>query len=120
MKLKRSTDGSTETKSDYSKRIIFNQKDFPEPGHLLQVVTIPPNTRQRNHTHGVQTEIFYILEGNATLTINGKAYVAYPGDAFICEPGDQHSFHNETGSEFRLVVFKINKDESSEDTVWSS
>ena len=33
-------------------------------------MTILPDTRQRIHSHQVQTEVFYILEGEATITIN--------------------------------------------------
>ena len=42
-------------KPDYSKKILFNPEDFIQPGHLLQVVTIPPQTKQRVHYHHKQT-----------------------------------------------------------------
>ena len=70
MKYKPSAEGQEIVKPDYRKKIIFSLDDFDEKGHLLQVVTIPPETRQRPHSHEKQTEVFYILEGEATLTIN--------------------------------------------------
>ena len=82
MKYRPSTEGEEIVQKDYRKKIIFSPNDFDEPGHLLQVVTIPPNTRQRKHSHGKQTEVFYILEGEATLTINEVDYLAKLGDAF--------------------------------------
>ena len=102
---------------DYSKTIIFSRDDFREPGHLLQVVTIPPKTRQRLHLHEQQTEVFYILEGEASIRLAGEVFLARPGDAFICSPGDAHSLWNQSEQEFRLVVFKINLPEA-DDTVW--
>ncbi|HEX6036139.1 MAG TPA: cupin domain-containing protein [Anaerolineales bacterium] len=117
MKYRPSTEGQEIVKPDYRKKIIFSLNDFEEKGHLLQVVTIPPETRQRLHSHEKQTEVFYILEGEATLTINNVDYVARPGDAFICSPGDIHNVWNKTGRDFKLVVFKINLPEG-EDSVW--
>ena len=118
MKYKPSTEGQEIIKRDYRKKIIFSLHDFDEKGHLLQVVTIPPETRQRPHSHEKQTEVFYILEGEATLTINDVDYAAKPGDAFICSPGDIHSVLNKTDRDFKLVVFKINLPEEGEDSVW--
>jgi quercetin dioxygenase-like cupin family protein len=118
MKYRSSTEGRDIVKQDYQKRIIFSLEDFDEKGHLLQVVTIPPNTRQRMHAHHEQTEVFYILEGEATLTFNDVEYPARPGDAFICSPGDAHNVWNQTDREFRLVVFKINLPEQGEDSTW--
>jgi mannose-6-phosphate isomerase-like protein (cupin superfamily) len=88
MKYRPSTEGEEIVRQDYRKKIIFSLGDFAEKGHLLQVVTIPANTRQRMHSHDKQTEVFYILEGEATITINSVDYLARPGDAFICSPGD--------------------------------
>ncbi len=118
MKYRPSTEGQEIVKEDYKKKIIFSLDDFDEKGHLLQVVTIPPNTRQRMHFHHKQTEVFYILEGEATITLNDVDYPARPGDAFICSPGDVHSVWNKIDRDFRLVVFKINLPEDEEDSHW--
>lgn len=118
MKYRSSTEGEEIARKDYSKKIIFSPEDFDEKGHLLQVVTIPASTRQRMHVHQVQTEVFYILEGEATITINAVEYLARPGDAFICSPGDVHNVWNKTDQDFRLVVFKINLPEQGEDSRW--
>lgn len=118
MKYRPSNEGEVIVKKDYRKKIIFSLDDFDEKGHLLQVVTIPPHTRQRRHYHEKQTEVFYILDGEATITINGTDYPARPGDAFICSPGDVHNVWNKTDQDFRLVVFKINLPEQGEDSRW--
>ena len=118
MKYRPSHEGDEVVKKDYQKRIIFSLDDFDEKGHLLQVVTVPANTRQRVHSHHKQTEVFYILEGETLITINGVDYPAKPGDAFICSPRDVHNLWNKTNREFRLVVFKINLPEEGEDTQW--
>jgi quercetin dioxygenase-like cupin family protein len=109
--------GKRVREEDYSKEIIFSTEDFEEEGHLLQVVTVPPRTKQRLHLHREQTEVFYILEGEAVIQIRGQDYVARPGDAFICGPGDTHSLWNQSDEDFKVVVFKINKP-NEDDTDW--
>lgn len=118
MKYKSVNEGKEIIKKDYRKRIIFSPGDFEQKGHLLQVVTIPPHTKQRLHSHNVQTEIYLILEGETIVTINGKDYQAKPGDAFITSPGDVHNLWNKTNKDFKLAVFKINMPEDSNDTDW--
>ena len=118
MKFRPSTQGTEIVRKDYRKKIIFSLDDFEEKGHLLQVVTIPPNTRQRMHFHDQQTEVFYLLEGEATITVNDVDYPARSGDAFICSPGDVHNLWNKTDQEFTLLVFKINMPEAGEDSHW--
>lgn len=117
MKYRPAGSGQVIEEKDYSKTIIFSGDDFAEEGHLLQVVTVPPRTKQRLHLHRRQTEVFYVLEGHALLEIAGEEFAAVPGDAFICSPGDRHSLWNQSDQDFRLIVFKINKPEE-EDSEW--
>jgi len=118
MKHSSSSQGIELIKKDYRKKIIFSLEDFQEKGHLLQIVIIPPQTKQRLHSHNKQTEVFYILEGETTIAINGVDFEAKPGDAFICSPGDVHNLWNKTDKDFKLLVFKINLPINDEDSNW--
>jgi len=109
--------GEVVEEEDYAKTIIFSADDFEDEGHLLQVVTVPPRTRQRLHFHREQTEVFYVLQGQAVIELAGEEFLARPGDGFICCPGDHHSLWNRLDEDFRLVVFKINTP-VEDDTVW--
>ena len=117
MKYRPAGSGDIIEEEDYSKAVIFSPQDFEEEGHLLQVVTVPPRTRQRLHLHRQQTEVFYVLEGRARIEISGQEYLARPGDALICSPGERHSLWNRTDRDFKLAVFKINKPKG-DDSVW--
>ena len=105
-------------RKDYSKKIIFSYDEFKEKGHLLQVVTIPPHTKQRLHTHNQQTEVYYVLEGETYITIGNHEFLAKPGDGFMTHPGDIHSLWNKSNATFKLLVFKINYPQNNADTVW--
>lgn len=95
----------------------FNMDDLPDGGHLLQTVTIPPQTKQKPHYHDSQTEIFYILEGECIIYINNEEFMAIPGDAFVCSPGESHYLWNKTDKILILVVFKIGLTDK-DDTHW--
>ena len=118
MRYASSLSGNEIIKKDYRKKILFSLTDFQDDGHLLQIVTIPPQTKQRLHSHNKQTEVFYILEGEAAITINNVDYESKPGDAFICSPGDVHNLWNKTDKDFKLLVFKINLPENDQDSNW--
>ena len=117
MKYRPASSGEIIEEEDYSKTVIFSPQDFEEEGYLLQVVTVPPRTKQRLHHHRQQTEVFYVLEGRATIEISGEEYATGPGDAFICSPGESHSLWNQSDGVFKLAVFKINKPQG-DDSVW--
>ncbi|MGB3904386.1 MAG: cupin domain-containing protein, partial [Anaerolineae bacterium] len=117
VKYKGKDSGETVHEKDYSKRIVFSTEDFDEEGYLLQVVTIPPRTKQRLHLHREQTEVFYVLEGQGLISISGSEFLAGPGDAFICSPGDTHSLWNQSDEDLKVVVFKISKP-AENDTAW--
>lgn len=119
MKYKSTNKITPTLRKDYSKKVIFDVNELPKGGHVLQVVTIPPKTKQRPHHHNEQTEIFYILEGECLIFINDQEFLAKPGDAFVCDPGDVHNLWNKSDKEFKLIVFKVNRPENHEDTLWS-
>lgn len=117
MKYKKARDVKKVVKKDYSKKVYFGLEDFDEKGHIFQTVTIPPKTQQREHWHDKQTELFFILEGECHIFINGKDYLAKKGDAFICSPGDKHNLWNKTDKPFKLAVFKLSVPDY-DDTHW--
>lgn len=118
MKFKKAGAGEEIQSKDYSKKIIFSLEDFAEKGHLLQIVTIPPNTKQRLHVHQIQTEVSYLLEGEAHFFVEGQDFYMQPGDALIHPKGEMHFVWNQSDKPCKLLVFKINLPEDSSDTKW--
>jgi quercetin dioxygenase-like cupin family protein len=117
MKYRREGQGEVTSRKDYTKRVIFPRESFADKAHEVQIVTVPPHTSITPHSHTRRTEVFFVLEGEASLQIGQSEHQARPGDAFVCEPGDRHYASNMTDREFRLLVFKINL-ASEDDTVW--
>lgn len=99
----------------YKKRILAGEAELGR-GNLVQIVRIGPGQEVRPHYHGQQTEFFYILGGEALLSIGGREHRAKAGDTHVCRPKDIHSVKNNGTEDFELIVFKTNWKE--DDSYW--
>jgi len=117
MKYRLKSDREVVVRHDYKKEIIFSPSDFVRPEFLLQILTIPPNTKQRLHFHKKQTEVYFVLEGKALVYVDKREFTAYPGDAFMSGPHEMHYLWNQSNKEFKLAVFKFDIPKE-EDTEW--
>lgn len=53
--------------------------------------------RNKPHYHN-QVELFYVVSGALSVTINGKAFVAKKGDIVYCNPYDIHQYYSKLSS----------------------
>lgn len=84
------------------------------PGYVIRgprtdfgVVRLRPGDSAGNHYHAQIEETFVVLEGEATVWLDGREkHSIRAGDIFQMEPGDQHYFVNETDGDFRALFVK--------------
>jgi mannose-6-phosphate isomerase-like protein (cupin superfamily) len=62
--------------------------DDPDQIASLHVVEI--STDARTHYHKRLTEIYYILEGEGAMELDGEQHAVRPGDAILIKPGCRH------------------------------
>jgi quercetin dioxygenase-like cupin family protein len=62
------------------------------------VAGVPRPLRRRalqdEHSHEVQEQIYYVLEGEGLLTLDGERHLMRPHDYVYVPPGVRHSFTN--------------------------
>ena len=77
---------------------------------VIARVEVAGGGRAGRHTHPGD-EISYILEGEATLTIDGeRPKVVKAGESFVIPAGVVHDAHNMTGAPLKLIgVYVIEK-----------
>jgi len=64
-----------------------------------------PNAYVAEHAHQVQEQVYYVLEGEGVLTIDGEKHLLRSHDYVYLPPGVRHSFTNTgTGGLVFLVV----------------
>jgi len=87
-------------------RIKFLNTSDETKGEFLKyeasakVGALPPP----EHFHPVQTETFYILDGEAKFTINGKETLAKKGDSLTVPPNVRHTFQQVGDKELSMQV----------------
>lgn len=75
----------------------------PETGstrnHSLAHVVVPPGKLSPKHYHKIFEESYYILKGQARVTVDGQDYILAPGQACLIMPGDVHQLFNDHDTE---------------------
>jgi len=66
------------------------------------------------HTHTDDEEVYYILDGTGTMTLDGQTYAVGPGDVTVVFPGGRHSLANTGDTELRMIVVAAGTNRSDE------
>jgi quercetin dioxygenase-like cupin family protein len=93
-------------------RTVVGRADVSVPGREAVVarVEVAPGAKAGRHTHPGD-EISYVMEGEATLLIDGQApRQVKAGESFVIPAGVIHDAHNNTAAPVRLVgVYVVEK-----------
>ena len=93
-------------------RTLVGRADVSVPGREAVVarVEVAPGAKAGRHTHPGD-EISYVLEGEATLLIDGQApRTVKAGESFVIPAGVVHDAHNESSTPTRLIgVYVVEK-----------
>ena len=73
-------------------------------GPLLIEETLEPGCSEKRHHHNKATQCFYILEGTASMKIDGHNVVLAQGMALHVQPRTDHVIANEGSNEMRFSV----------------
>jgi mannose-6-phosphate isomerase-like protein (cupin superfamily) len=58
--------------------------------HSLAEITHPPGTVSDEHHHLEAEEVYYVLQGEGQVRIDGQARAISPGDVVVILPGQRH------------------------------
>jgi quercetin dioxygenase-like cupin family protein len=72
--------------------------------YALWEAIVPPGGGPPPHVHSREEEGFYVLEGEITLTIDGKPLVATAGMFANMPVGTPHSFKNESSRPAKMLI----------------
>lgn len=65
---------------------------------------MPPGTSETLHYHKKATQLFYILNGEATFTIINKVLIAKQGESIKILPNQIHKIENNSSANLRFVL----------------
>lgn len=72
--------------------------------NLFNVVTLQPGQSIGLHSHTTDSEVYYVLEGELTVTDNGEESVLEAGEAMFTADGGSHSGENRTEQEVKVLA----------------
>jgi quercetin dioxygenase-like cupin family protein len=88
---------------------VFEQEAFDTKLSFIHYTLLEPGVTIGYHTHGDDEEIYAILEGEGTLTVNGESRHVKTGDVIVNKPGWTHGLVNDSDKVMKIFVFKVLK-----------
>lgn len=70
---------------------------------------VPPGVAEQRHRHATSRQFFYVLEGEATLEVEGEVHSLTRGCGLHVPPGAAHQLRNDSGADIRFVVISSPK-----------
>jgi mannose-6-phosphate isomerase-like protein (cupin superfamily) len=80
--------------------------------HLL----IPPGASEGRHYHQGVEEIYYVLQGDGQVGVNGETAAIHKGDAVPIRFKEAHSFKNNGSADLELMIVGISAEKNKLDT----
>ncbi|GAA3984335.1 cupin domain-containing protein [Mucilaginibacter dorajii] len=66
---------------------------------------MPPDTAEQLHYHEKATQLFFILKGRATFSIDGETSVLKPEQGIEILPGQKHFISNNDRSDLEFILY---------------
>jgi quercetin dioxygenase-like cupin family protein len=70
---------------------------------------MPPGTVEQRHRHARARQFFYVLEGMATLEVEGVTHPLQRGGGLHVPPGAAHQMRNDSTTDVRFLVVSAPK-----------
>ena len=93
--------GSVEQTKFVSKEELLNH------GRLFGKLTLKPGCGIGEHDHQGETEMFYVIKGEAQYTDDDETVIIKEGDVAVCEPGHRHSITNVSNEVCEVVALIV-------------
>lgn len=90
------------TKENSNRKEIFKREPI-DTGLLLYM----PGQKTTEHMHSNMDEIFYVINGEGTITINGESAPLREGDTIYSPRGEKHGFYNTGNNNLTVLQIKL-------------
>jgi mannose-6-phosphate isomerase-like protein (cupin superfamily) len=72
--------------------------------HSLAEIRHPPGTASQEHYHREAEEVYYVLEGQGEIRVDGQTESLEPGDAVTIVPGQRHKVRQQGERDLVMLV----------------
>jgi quercetin dioxygenase-like cupin family protein len=96
-----------EGKGQVKNALLYGDTDFSTNLRFVIYTELPPGTSIGYHTHGNDEEVYVILDGIGTMTIEGEVHEVRAGDVILNKPYGSHGLENTSRAILKILVFEV-------------
>jgi quercetin dioxygenase-like cupin family protein len=74
---------------------------------FIEYVEVPPGASIGHHRHGADEEVYVVLDGRATMTIENERHDVSSGDLILNPSGGAHGLVNDSAEPVRLLIWQV-------------
>ena len=86
---------------------IWSKSDFKSDIDFLDRVVVPPGSTIGTHRHGNNEEMYVVLNGRGTMTLNGEEVTIKTGDMILNPAFGEHGLVNDSDANIDLLVIQV-------------
>ncbi len=86
---------------------VWQGTDFATPWSFVDHVVLPPNASIGLHTHGDNEEMYIVLSGCGTMTVDGEVSKVQKGDMILNKISGYHGLVNDGASDLEFLVVEV-------------
>lgn len=86
---------------------VFTTEDLRSACDFADYAVLPPGTSIGVHRHGANEEIYLVLDGEGTMTLDGETFRVGKGDVVLNRSGGEHGLRNDGTAPLRLFVVQV-------------
>jgi mannose-6-phosphate isomerase-like protein (cupin superfamily) len=91
------------TKDGSTIRELLGLETAPVRSQSLAEATLAPGSATQRHYHADSEELYYVLEGQGEMEVDGERSRVGPGDAVLIPAGSWHQIVAHDGGELRFL-----------------
>ncbi len=86
---------------------IWDRSEFASNVDFLDRVVVPPGSTIGVHRHGDNEEMYVVLSGRATMTIEGEPVTVEAGDMILNPAFGEHGLVNDSDADIDILIIQV-------------
>jgi quercetin dioxygenase-like cupin family protein len=92
----------------FEMRFVYGPDDLVSALRVFELCRMPPGTSIGEHLHDDTEEIYFILSGVGTMTLDGEEREVRVGDAVLTQPLARHGIRNPGPADLEVLIVEVN------------
>jgi mannose-6-phosphate isomerase-like protein (cupin superfamily) len=99
----------------FEMRFVYGGDELMSALRVFELCRLPPGTSIGEHVHEETEEIYFILSGVGTMSLDGTQREVRAGDAVLTQPIARHGIRNSGPSDLELLIVEVATSSSTQE-----